>query len=276
MYRTQEFDIHHVDELRNGDGWTPLISAARGNSVSVMELLLQDHGAGVNATTDAGETALHWAAIPGHLEAVELLLRSDVDYNVRNQDNYTALHFAAVWGHEEVLRALVQVRGLDVDAKDNKGQTALFITTENGNLRAAQTLVRLGRADTSIPAETQLGYTVTHWAAFTGRTDLLRLFIEEGGADINVPNPNGETPLFLAAAYNRPEALEYLISHKAKVDQRGTFMISPLMYAAHDGHDNIVQRLLQEEEVDPNVRSDMTGWTPLIWSANEGHLEVVK
>ncbi len=96
-----------------------------------------------------------------------------------------------------------------------------------------------------------LNWTALHWAASIGRTDMVRFFVEEGGMNPGVTTPNGETPLFMAAMYNRLETLEYLISTNVNFDKRGIFRISPMMWSAHNGHVEVVKRLL-ELDVDLN------------------------
>ncbi len=46
------------------------------------------------------------------------------------------------------------------------------------------------------------------------------------------------------------------------------------MYASHNGHLDVVKRLL-EFDVDVNARAS-DGKTPLIWATDEGHVEVVR
>jgi ankyrin repeat protein len=50
---------------------------------------------GVNkeAKTDAGKTALHHAAIKGHVEAIKLLVQLGVDKEVKDANGATALRY---------------------------------------------------------------------------------------------------------------------------------------------------------------------------------------
>ena len=45
----------------------------------------------------------------------------------------------------------------------------------------------------------------------------------ENGADINVPDQRGWTPLMIAVNKNYPEIVEYLISQGVNVDQKDKF-----------------------------------------------------
>lgn len=76
-------------------GFTALMYAARFADASLVSLLLQ-HGAAVNATDDAGETALMHACrnVTHCVENVKCLLAAGADTSIRRLAGETALHFA--------------------------------------------------------------------------------------------------------------------------------------------------------------------------------------
>ena len=80
----------------NVKGWkdyTPLIYAcsfARFNQ-EIIEILL-DHGADINAQSEEGETALHFAARNGHVELFKLLEMNGADLNIYNNKKERAVH----------------------------------------------------------------------------------------------------------------------------------------------------------------------------------------
>ena len=77
---------------RDNTGNTPLIYtilAPRGSGLSASELLAC--GADVDATDAEGKTALHHAMVKALPGAIEMLLRSGADHNLRTHENYTPL-----------------------------------------------------------------------------------------------------------------------------------------------------------------------------------------
>lgn len=67
-------------------------------------------GADVNAKTDAGQTALMFAAYGGHAEVTGQLLEAGADVNAKSNDGQTALVLAVNMGRSEIV-SLLQAAG---------------------------------------------------------------------------------------------------------------------------------------------------------------------
>lgn len=62
-----------------------------------MKLLVEEHGAAVDAKDGAFCTALHAASEGGHPVVVELLIRLGAEMDARNRKLQTPLHYACGW-----------------------------------------------------------------------------------------------------------------------------------------------------------------------------------
>lgn len=95
--------------------------------------------------------------------------------------------------------------GVDVDARDSRGFTALTYAAESGDISAMRYLLDhaadVDRTDTA-------GTPLTH-AAAKGQLDAVRLLLDHG-ANINATNRHGLTPLELARKHGRVEVAEFL------------------------------------------------------------------
>src|SRR6516162_10774989 len=84
------------------------LAAARKGEAKKLEALLAK-GADVNAKSDYGATALHFAADKGHLEVVKLLLKYKADVNAKDTFyQATPMTWAVYRGHVEVIKALLE------------------------------------------------------------------------------------------------------------------------------------------------------------------------
>ena len=92
--------------------------------------------------------------------------------------------------------------------------------------------------------------------------------------DIN--RPSLFTGLHCASFFGIVELATALMDNKiCEINQRDCMGITPLLWAAENGHDNVVQFLLKQENISPDA-PDKLGRTPLSRAASSGHEEVVK
>ena len=83
-----------------------------------------------------GSTALHAAAVQGHLEVVALLLKQPgIDWNQAANDGSTAFHLAAACGHQQVVARLLEQPGVDLTLVNNNGWTALHFAAAQNHLQ---------------------------------------------------------------------------------------------------------------------------------------------
>ena len=121
------------------DGSTALHAAAVQGHLEVVALLLEQPGVDLTLVDNHGWTALHLAAAQNHQEVVALLLQQpQVDLNaaVRNQEGYTALYLAASQGHQDILTHLLANPKTDTNVEDQDGDTALHLAVFQGHQQA--------------------------------------------------------------------------------------------------------------------------------------------
>ena len=98
-------------------------AAKEGNSEKLRSLLaahpslLSYRGAG---TADAvlGNSAVHWAAAKGRVEALSVLLASGGDVHARNKGDSTPLSSAVTNGHATCVRLLLEARASPLEEDD--------------------------------------------------------------------------------------------------------------------------------------------------------------
>ena len=270
-----------------GDGMTALHWAATRDEVDVAEMLLYA-GANVRAATRLGGLTPLWlAAQNGSAKMIDLLLTRGADANVTTSLGVTPLMLAAASGSVEALKTLA-THGGNVNAAENTyGQTPLMFAAAAGQPAAIETLIALGAKTTSTtkvrmpPARPPRGAPPAGTAGNPAAVDAGRSGrgsaaapAGQAGAAPDQPVPGtpeesrdaqepmgGLTPLLYAARQGHPGAVRALLDHGADVNGLSADKTSPLMMAVVNGHFDLAMYLL-ERGADPRIAT-MAGGTPL-------------
>ena len=123
---------------------TPLHWAAIAGMENTVQILLEAN-ASPNARDARGRTPLHWAVRNNRTEVVKILLASGSDANARDGDEYPPLLLAAEMEivTEDIFLLLLSY-GADINASISMGQTALHLALLHDNREAGLVLLRLG------------------------------------------------------------------------------------------------------------------------------------
>ncbi len=173
-----------------------LIHAVLGNQAEVVEVLIAN-GADVNlAERSYQDTALHLAAYGNRAEIVTILLEGGADPGQFNTFG-APLHFAAVNNSLDAIQALLD-GGADVNILDGNDLTPMMTAIRDARPPLVAGLVSTFLANGADPNwQDKTGYTALHYAAREGRIEAISLLVEHG-ADLNLENNGGKTPLDLA------------------------------------------------------------------------------
>lgn len=200
------------------------------SSHTLSSLLSIWRGPNVNCVDSTGYTPLHHAALNGHSDVVEALLRNEALANIADSKGCYPLHLAAWKGDEQIVRLLIHQgpshpklnEQSSVDQKEFK---------------------RCGPFDPYINAKNNDNETPLHCAAQYGHTKVVRLLLEEL-TDPTMRNNKFETPLDLAALYGRLEVVRLLLSAHPNLLGCNTKKHTPLHLASRNGHLSVVEVLL--------------------------------
>jgi len=154
------------------------------------------------------------AAMAKDAAAVKKLLKEGLDVNAAQGDGMTALHWAALNGDAE-LASMLLYAGANVGAKTRLGgYTPLHLAAQIGNASVIAPLIAAG---SSVTATTTTGATALMQASHAGSTESVRMLIENG-ADLNAKElANGQTALMFAAAADRVDVVKMLLARRADV-----------------------------------------------------------
>lgn len=151
--------------------------------------------------------ALFRAVTANDIEAVSLLLTARVSVNAKDDRGWTALMMAARDNHLDLVRFLLS-RGAMVNIANKEGETALMYAADNDHLAIVRALIEHGA---SIDTKSNLGWTALMYAASKGH----RLTVETllaNGANPGVKDKNGRTASMYATWHSKvsfPEEPEH-------------------------------------------------------------------
>lgn len=104
------------------------------------------------------------AVAAGDLAMIRTLLDQGIDINAKNKEGETALMLACLEGRTEVARLFIE-KGADLHAKDSVGATALLYAAVGGSLDTMKLLIDKGA---SIDARTDGGETALSISEMNG------------------------------------------------------------------------------------------------------------
>ncbi|MFP3873108.1 MAG: ankyrin repeat domain-containing protein [Thiohalophilus sp.] len=164
-----------------------------------------------------------------------------VDLEARDERGRTPLYLAAEQGDLDTVRSLLD-KGAVVDARDNCLWTPLMRAAQNGHLDVVQTLLQAG-AD--INAKDRDGYHALTAVVITDQVAILEYLIEQGIALDVQDDERDWTALMWAASEGREEMVEILLANGADRTVQGSDGKTALDLAAEHHHGKIVARLAE-------------------------------
>ncbi|XVF57219.1 hypothetical protein PTKIN_Ptkin06aG0186900 [Pterospermum kingtungense] len=187
--------------------------------------------------------------------------------DIKDANKRGAIHFASREGKTEVCKYLVEELKLDVNTKDEDGETPLIHAARQGHTLTAKYLLEHG-ADPAIPSD--LGATALHHSAGIGNIELLEYILAKG-VDVDLQSDAG-TPLVWAAGHGQHDAVKVLLEHHANPNAETEDGITPLLSAVAAGSLACLDLLIQ---AGAKVNVTAGGATPLHIAADNGSPELI-
>lgn len=256
-------------------------AATRGDWLSLQRLLNEENldQPRPEEADPYGNTALHIAAAKGDLPCLELLtdmISSDVIYQL-NQKEQTPLDLAILSGKPSVLAFFLD-HGADPDETTTIIKDLLLSSVTYAQPKALKRILssmKMEEHPITIPDLAGFQTQLLHTAIRSGNPETITLILQSG---MKPDQTEGDDWGFLhvAASYNQPEILTALIKGLPGTDinQKDPNGITPLHVAAFKGHTENVRCLLAAG-AKPDL-TDNSGQTALQIAAQNGKLETVQ
>jgi ankyrin repeat protein len=201
---------HDADPNDEFEGKLPLVEAARQGFLGIVKLLLE-YDADIEGRDASGQSALFAASIYAKrtIDTIEYLLKHGADPETSDGAGNTPLLLSCIHPQPELTQLMVDT-GVDVNKRNNGGQTAIGLAVENGYKESFEILLDAG-ADIDIDVERQP--LITQIISKGWASALEKML--SSGADPDARRRDGMTPLMIAAAFQQREIVKTLLKYHA-------------------------------------------------------------
>ncbi|XP_070314518.1 inversin isoform X6 [Odocoileus virginianus] len=256
----------------DSQGATPLHYAAQSNFAETVKVFLK-HPSVKDDSDLEGRTSFMWAAGKGSDDVLRtmLSLKSDVDINMADKYGGTALHAAALSGHVSTVKLLLE-NNAQVDATDVMKHTPLFRACEMGHKDVIQTLIKGGAR---VDLVDQDGHSLLHWAALGGNADVCQILIENK-INPNVQDYAGRTPLQCAAYGGYINCMAVLMENSADPNIQDKEGRTALHWSCNNGYLDAIKLLLDFAAFPNQMENNEERYTPLDYALLGERHEVIQ
>jgi len=147
-----------------------------------------------------------------HVSANILLRKKRPFYDTQgNVRGFTGLHCVAFLGTTDIARSMVAAKIWDLNRCDSGTSTPLLWAATYGNEEVVKLLLEQGDTNPNVPDGD--GRTPLSFAAELGWGDIVKLLLERGDLRPDLPDSKGRTPLSFAAEWGRGDVVKLLLEH---------------------------------------------------------------
>lgn len=142
------------------------------------------------------------------MQLIKLLVEKGANIHSRFNDGSTPFTRACYFNYPDLVNYFLRL-GVDVNTQNCRLETPLFI------------------------------------AAFRGNLEIACILLNQDKVKIDLDDMDGDTPLSVACYENKPDIIELLIRHQARVNTAGIRGDTPLHIAVSNCGDQVVERLIE-------------------------------
>lgn len=214
----------------------------------------------------SGRLCLHEAVLSGRLFAMQLCLTAGSNLSKVDVYGRTALHYACMQSaRSEECTSLLLQNSAPVNILDHNMSAPIHYAIINGNLETVTRLLKYG-ADINPKSETD--YIPLSMACARGHLEIARLLLQDGAKILY--NAEGLLPIHVVARAGHRGFCKLLLEHKNDMEARDKFGgWTPVFFSASEGHVDVLRELI-ECGASVDVRDD-DHHSPTYYSAWEGH-----
>ena len=211
------------------------------NSVDIVQFLLSQE-VNIDYASKSGSTLLYKAIVEGNIDIIKLLIAHGADINSTNNRSESVLQAATSQGNIDIIKLLVD-HGGNFNYKDKNGSSIINYSILSDNIEIVKYFIDKG-------VDVKSDYKMLNLAIDKSNIGLVKLLVENG-ADVNCCK-NDLTPAINAVRLGSLVILRYLVEEGADINLQNINGMTPLMFAVVDMEkvqllDNISSNNILEE-----------------------------
>jgi ankyrin repeat protein len=217
----------------------------------------------------------------GNVGISERLINLGFNLDIKDTDGNTPLHLATSINNKAIIEMLLKIPGIDKNAMNMAGSTALHIAVINKSIDSFDTLIE-NDVDTNIQNNNNnapIHYITDSGAEWNRNDEHILNSLVDAGADIDLQGEYGNTPIHLAIQKRNTGMFNTLISAGADYNISNERGYTPFFLAVNTGIIEIITKLLDVDEgrntIDVNA-TDNIEQTPLFISLLYSRNDIVK
>lgn len=197
--------LHHSTYINDYNFTLSIISTTKRNaSFKVLQNL-------INAKSNKGFTALHYAAYRENIKIIKLLLENGADLHCKNNAGLNVLHMAAQGNKIKSMYFFLKEYGLDINSIDHNGCTPLHWACYFNSEKIVKFILITNNSEVNSLNNDR--FTPLHLAVLSGGYRNVKHLLLKG-ADPNIKNNKGKTPLDLVKTGNNNQIIKLLSGSK--------------------------------------------------------------
>ncbi|SDC59330.1 hypothetical protein SAMN05428987_1936 [Paenibacillus sp. CF095] len=206
----------NVEEKAMTSADEQLFKAVEDSDTERIEQMIQA-GANINAQDQSGRTAIMIATYNNDSTSAKVLIEAGADVNIQDDMKNTPFLYAGAEGYLDILKLTIEA-GADPAITNRYGGTALIPASEHGYVDVVREL--LTQTSVDVDHVNQLGWTALLEAIILNdgnaqQQETIQLLIDHG-ADVNIPDRDGLSPLSHAKNKGFKEIEDILVQAGAK------------------------------------------------------------
>ncbi|KAL1871121.1 hypothetical protein Daus18300_004866 [Diaporthe australafricana] len=277
MFTSQE----DLVEQKDSDGWLPIHLGAYEGWRDVVECILGEYSADIEARNSRGWTTLHIAASRGLEETVSVLVGWGGNTLAKTtKSRSTSLFISCLNSHDGV--AMLLLDKMEVEsfrARNGRGQSVPFAAAQGGCTKTIQCLIEYARQDNTLKEmilEDAFGSTPAYSANAANHPETAEVLIENGASTEGI-DANGNCAIHWASIYGMTGIVAHLLNRiESNESLKNMEGYTPVQLAAKGLHYKTVATMLSHANPQRTTGVTTTGWTGLNWAAQHDRLDLVR